>query len=98
MTSIMSDIYQQFLLSKTSNDIRLLLVHPADSPDDPMKCDLQLASLDDSPEYFAISHTWGEHVFDQHILVSGVQFAVTKHLYSALQIFREHDEPIFWAD
>ncbi|MCJ1432239.1 hypothetical protein MMC27_001595 [Xylographa pallens] len=98
MVSMISDLYQQFPLSKTSNDIRLLLVHPADTPDDPLICDLQVASLDDSPEYCAISYTWGEHVFDQYISVSGVQFAVTKHLHSALQIFREDDRPIFWVD
>lgn len=63
-----------------------------------MICNLQVASLDDDIEYSAIFYTWEEHVFDQTITLDGIEFAITKHLYSALKIFRMGGGPIFWVD
>ncbi|KAL9117737.1 MAG: hypothetical protein Q9187_005722 [Circinaria calcarea] len=93
------NVYARHPLRQNSSDIRLLLVHPADSPDDPLTCDLHVASLDDDGiKYAAISYTWGDHVPDHTILLDGFDFAITKHLHSALKVFRMASGPIFWID
>ncbi|KAK7900347.1 hypothetical protein LTR67_004093 [Exophiala xenobiotica] len=46
-------------LDKSKKEIRLLCIHPAESPRDELVCTLVRADLDDCPPYIALSYTWG---------------------------------------
>ena len=51
------DKFQYSLLPPVNNTIRVLRVHSAESFNDPLICDLHQVSLDDKPEYAALSYT-----------------------------------------
>jgi hypothetical protein len=68
------------------NEIRLLQILPGlDS--EIVSCILTHVSLDDPPEYAALSYTWGEKP-SRNICVNGQQLLVTPNLEAALQEFR----------
>ena len=82
------------------NEIRIihLLPHSGDSGA-PLKCELRVASLEDKPEYEALSYVWGDKDNLIDIQVSDLQVGVTENLYSALRRLRRADEPRpLWVD
>ncbi|KAE9365790.1 hypothetical protein N431DRAFT_562510 [Stipitochalara longipes BDJ] len=94
-------------LDASSNAIRLLTIHPAD-PSNPsvINCSLHQASLDDPPEYHALSYAWKDDSVDdpsndsQCIIVDGRSLIVGCNLGAALQARRVRNDghiPI-WID
>lgn len=49
--------YEVFPLQPRSQQIRLLRVHPAESLEAALVCDLRMVSLEDKPDYCAMSYT-----------------------------------------
>lgn len=45
---------------QNTNDIRLLILDPGLPSDDHVSCSLSVVSLDDQPEYEALSYAWGD--------------------------------------
>lgn len=77
-------------LDDTKNEIRILTVLSRDfarnlKRDDQILCTLQHVSLDSSPEYNALSYTWGEQVDYNVVWVNDQVLSVPKNLFTALQ-------------
>ncbi|KAH7081971.1 heterokaryon incompatibility protein-domain-containing protein [Paraphoma chrysanthemicola] len=85
-------------LDQTSQQIRLLRVHPAaDAPSvrqlgqkwDLPNCIMQIFELDQAPPYIALSYVWGDRCSGTSgILLDGHKFEITKSLYMFLDLFR----------
>lgn len=81
-----------------SNEIRILTLKPGSGPD-PIACTLRHVSLDDQPEYEALSYTWGDPKNTRKILVDGKKLQVTANLFDALENFRDPQQRIvLWVD
>jgi Heterokaryon incompatibility protein (HET) len=65
--------------------IRLIRLYPAVSRNAPLVCDLRVVSLDENPEYTALSYCWGDPIFDHEIICEGKTFLVTAQLGAALR-------------
>lgn len=81
-----------------SNSIRLLRLKSGfDS--EPISCSLFEASLDDIPEYEAISYTWGDASVREDVLCDNYPLSVTANLADALRRMRlKHASRLLWAD
>ncbi|OAL53825.1 hypothetical protein IQ07DRAFT_628993 [Pyrenochaeta sp. DS3sAY3a] len=68
-------------------------------PDLSMHFELRVVSLDDSPEYTALSYVWGKPQALQEITVEDHDFPVTENLYSALRHMQYTTiQPAIWID
>jgi Heterokaryon incompatibility protein (HET) len=79
-------------------DIRLLTLLPG-KWNAPVKCILHHISLDENPDYEALSYVWGDASKTTDIVVGDHIFSITENLYIALRHLRhEHDSRVLWAD
>lgn len=79
-------------------DIRLVHILPG-QVDEPILCTIQHVSLDLSPEYNAISYTWGDLSIKHTIICDGTKVEITLNLFDALHQFRRRDNVhVIWAD
>lgn len=79
-------------------EIRVLLLWPGEFAAD-ICCDLYKESLDDEPEYRALSYVWGDATIRELITVNGTPHTVTSNLAVALRNIRHADEAIaIWID
>lgn len=74
-------------LCSTSRQIRLLKLHAGGKEED-LACHLETVSLDDNPEYTALSYVWGDPVDTCLIRVHGAPFFITRNLEAALRSIR----------
>lgn len=82
------------------NQIRLLELEPGRWCD-AIECNLRYASLDESPQYDALSYVWGPAGASdcRRIRVEGVEVDVTANLETALRYLRyETGSAVFWVD
>ena len=89
-------IYSNLQLRKAS-DIRIVILRPASQDYHDIVCDLQVVSLDNEPDYEALSYTWGppfedQSLQDELITLSGMQTRITGNLFHALQRLRFPDK------
>jgi hypothetical protein len=86
------------------NEIRLNRLYPAVAMNSPLVCDVRVVSLDDQPEYSALSYCWGTAIFNHEVIFQGETFLITEKLDAALRQMRllEPDKrPLFqplWVD
>lgn len=66
-------------------EIRVLTLHAGEVTDS-IVCSLQVAVLDERPEYEALSYTWGDPNVTEKICVDGVEVDVTVNLEIALRL------------
>jgi len=85
----MEDCQYEPLFDKTSDDTRLLHVHPADSFHAPVACDLWTVSLDEKPEYAALSYIWGDSTLSHNVTCNERRLEVIPNLHSASRTFRQ---------
>ncbi|KAI1322124.1 heterokaryon incompatibility protein-domain-containing protein [Xylariaceae sp. FL0255] len=89
-------------LSIHRNEIRLLIIEPAISPDDHLRCRLDYVSLDDTNnDFVALSYTWGgtePSSSNKHVLLNDRWIAVTTNLHRALSDLRSRRYLTVWAD
>ncbi len=90
--------YRYSPLPATDRTIRLLCVYPAKSMDDPIICDMHQTQLDSRREYAALSYTWGDPIFNRHIICGGRNLPVTQYLDTALRRFRATTWWWIWVD
>ena len=76
-------------LPKDGATIRLLKIERSNSRRAVIKCKLEDISLNDKPEFAAISYVWGPPVFDCNIICNGQSLAITETLHYALARYRE---------
>lgn len=85
-------------LDSAKDQIRICRLEPG-SDGDLIECELLTNSLDDEPQYQALSYTWGDASNRQDISINGHKFAVTNNLYYALQHLRsETESKHLWID
>ena len=80
-------------------EIRLVTVEPSIEIGDQPVCSLQVACLDDDPQYEALSYAWGDPKITKPVVLQEMQWHVTASLEAA---FRRWCHPsqalVFWAD
>lgn len=65
---------------------------------DDIHCTFSHVSLDDDPEYEALSYVWGDQTDLITIYVHGHPFLITQNLFDALFYMRQTTKRILWAD
>lgn len=89
---------QYTLLNSARSEIRLLALLPGKSHE-PIRCNLHVASLDDAPNFEALSYVWGDPMVKRPIAVDGEEFLATTNLEAALRAFRSSSRRrILWVD
>lgn len=80
-------------------EIRLLRIYPAVSRESPLLIEIFTASLDDLPEYLALSYVWGSSQRNYGIICSdGSMLRITRSLFTALHEARQQSFQVLWAD
>lgn len=92
----MTDLYKDLRL-RDYGHIRLLYMSP-DLGDEHVEARLEVVSLEDNPNYHALSYTWGEPVFDATITCNGHDLQITSNLWNALLRMRKTGAKAFWVD
>ena len=91
--------FQYQPVATTKCEIRLLRIHKAMSRESPLLIQIFTASLDDLPEYVALSYVWGSSQRNCGIICSdGSMLRVTPSLFTALQEARQQSFQVVWAD
>ena len=86
-------------LDVENREIRLVILAPASSFEDDIHCTLQPVSLNEDPQYEALSYTWGDENVTDEIFLDGQSFQVTTNLVSFLRHLRLASQPrVLWAD
>ena len=86
-------------LDASRSEIRVLEVASAQSSPNIISCQLKTVSLQDKPEYEALSYVWGNPSDPEEIQLSGSMHPVTQNLYHALTALRHEDKTrILWVD
>src|SRR5690348_4983441 len=71
-------------IDASRREIRLVTLLPGKGWE-PLKCRLRVVSLDDKPEYAALSYACGTHIWVPTIELNGQQIAVKENLGKALR-------------
>lgn len=91
-------------LNPDQREVRLITLLPPGHGPSPAKavlvnCTLQKVSLNDKPDYRALSYVWGSPGTTSPICVDGKIFEATINLEAALRHLRKNEEPItLWVD
>jgi hypothetical protein len=91
-------------LDRSKTEIRLIKLHPRPASTSTQRnltprCDLIHVSLDDKPDYAALSYTWGDARDTKMITVGLSSVSVTQNLYSALEHLRyDKTARVIWID
>ncbi|OCK73302.1 HET-domain-containing protein [Lepidopterella palustris CBS 459.81] len=94
----MSTTYEYTPL-RGQRSIRILHLKPSERLDSPLCCNLEEASLDDKPNYEALSYVWGAPDPESFVLCGENRVAVTPNCVAALRRFRYLTEPrALWVD
>lgn len=81
------------------DQIRLLIIQAGSDGNQEISCELKVVETDHSPDYEALSYTWGDAKDTSPIRVSGEVMQVTKNLASALKHLRYPNRPrVMWID
>lgn len=83
-------------LDSSANQIRLIRLEPHNST--MTTASLFVTSLDDAPEYEALSYTWGNPQKSSLIYLNKVPFQVTQNLAAALEKLQRTEPRILWID
>lgn len=76
-------------LNPDLREIRLLRIYPGRF-DEVVRCSLSIVSLDNRPEFEALSYVWGDAGDTRTVFVDNIPFPATTNLESALRHIREH--------
>ncbi|PMD18652.1 HET-domain-containing protein, partial [Hyaloscypha hepaticicola] len=76
-------------LDKWRFEIRLIEILSHDD-DEMVQCRLSISSLEDNPEFTALSYVWGSPKFTEDIVLNDQRFPVTVNLATALKYVKAH--------
>ncbi|KAF2110904.1 heterokaryon incompatibility protein-domain-containing protein [Lophiotrema nucula] len=88
-------------LAEGRREIRLLHVAPKDpsQPDSAIASRFSAASLDDNPDYEALSYAWGDHTKEKTIFIDSTSVGITRNLHDALEDLQlAYQERTLWVD
>lgn len=91
-------VYEPLDLAR--HQIRLLVLKPSTSSDDPVECDIQVFDINATPHYITLSYVWGEIFPVRSILLNGKWMRVRKNLFDFLLCFRNDKSNVqyLWID
>ncbi|RAH55742.1 HET domain protein [Aspergillus piperis CBS 112811] len=90
---------ENFPLHPERNEIRLLTILPSTKAETIIRCSLESVSLDDSPEFEAISYVWGDASKKTDIIINDTLFYVTRSVDKTLRLLRRKDrQRVVWID
>ncbi|KAF7534369.1 hypothetical protein G7054_g6267 [Neopestalotiopsis clavispora] len=79
------------------HDIRLISIAP--SKKSTITCKVRYESLDQLPQYVAISYAWGDASDKKHIYLDGIYHEISASLFGALKALRRKKKKVLiWAD
>lgn len=81
-------------LADLKKDIRLLQIIAVSG--DHIECSLRHVSLQNEPEYLALSYCWGDPFQDKEIVINGKIFNVTANLFQALKAIHRYFDTAYW--
>ena len=88
-----STIFRYEQLKDPSTEIRLVILEPAESAYDEIKCRLEIIDIDDAV-YEALSYSWGNAVTRAPISLNNQHFDVSPNLEGALcSLRRQSNDP-----
>ncbi|KAI4648833.1 uncharacterized protein J4E79_009905 [Alternaria viburni] len=86
-------------LDASVNEIRLLILKPSAHNDAQVEAHLKQVSLNDDPEYEALSYVWGDPNARKELMLDGETFTVPLNSWVALHALRKNDhERVLWID
>ncbi|KAF9883668.1 hypothetical protein FE257_003102 [Aspergillus nanangensis] len=86
-------------LNPDKKEIRVITITPEKHPEKPLRCSLQIVSLNEHPKFEALSYVWGDVVATTEISVENLPFNVTTNLAAALRSLRHLKKPrTLWID
>jgi hypothetical protein len=77
-------LYQRHQLNHERHEVRVLVLEDG-SEHDAVQCSMKSISLDDAPEFNALSYAWGDNTRSGSIIVDGIYTPVTKSAEIALR-------------
>jgi hypothetical protein len=83
--------YPGLPLDPDRHELRLLELLPG-LKGQPIRCLLSITSLENAPEYEALSYVWGSPTPRKSILLNEIGFVITPNLEIALRHFRDQEE------
>ncbi|EAU39536.1 predicted protein [Aspergillus terreus NIH2624] len=93
------DAFSYSPLNPKAAEIRLLTILPDKHEQNQVKCTLQTVSLDNAPQFEALSYVWGSVVEKVGITVDDIPFQVTTNLEAALKCLRHaRKKRLIWID
>jgi hypothetical protein len=85
-------------LNNEAREIRILSLLPGVWAD-AIHCHSRAVSLDDNPDYEALSYVWGDPLVTSTVFFNGSPFQATANLFKALHRLRSKDNPrSIWVD
>lgn len=92
-------VYQDILSRSNGHRFRLITLHPSESKEAVISCDLTIRPLSEHQEYEALSYCWGDASDTRPVQCNGTTLNVTSNLQAALVQLRRADTPrILWVD
>ena len=86
-------------LNPAKREIRLARLAPRERLGAQAECSLKVVSLDENPQFEALSYTWGDPNITEAISLQGMQWPVTVNLEAALRYLRDASvEKVMWID
>jgi hypothetical protein len=89
-------MYDYEQLDLTKQQIRLITLHSAVDPSEPIRCDIQTFDTETSPPYIALSYTWGPEDPKRTIMINGRWLSIRKNLYDFLDRYRSDSDNSTW--
>ncbi|KAK6607214.1 ankyrin repeat protein [Botrytis cinerea] len=89
------------ILGPFTHATRLVILYPSNDPDSPLRCGICTDSLDNNPDYVALSYAWGKDNPGEvwRVYGNGFYIHLMPNLHSALVHLREKTEPrVLWVD
>ena len=92
--------YEYEQLDLTKQQIRLIVLHRATNPADPITCEIKTFDTETGPHYVALSYTWGPVNPQRTILINGRSLSIRKNLHDFLERYRNYWENVnyLWID
>jgi hypothetical protein len=81
--------------------LRMLVLRPAQDPQEPVCCDLFVDATENEPNYTCLSYVWGDTSHQRSIRINRTEWLVTLNLLSALIVLRSGESPramLLWID
>ena len=85
--------------SLSPSTFRLLVLHPSELQESPVKCSLIVDSSENRPKYSFLSHSWGNTLSQHRVVIDGRESETRENLLQALVTLRQKNQAqVLWVD